>query len=479
MSADFNRGDIQGNILRGYRRNLVRYLLLEITDRAAARRFLGVAVEGGNADVPGITSETQKKWTVKPNVCFNVGLTYDGLRALGTPGESLAMFPTEFIEGPARRAVKLGDFGTSAPAHWPTPFDQPARLHVIVSLYADVAEHLDRAQAQVVRAFHLLGVRDGRDLPRDKVFFGYRDGIAQPRFAGFTNDDFDAKHDPIDPLGTVLLGHPTRFEGLRFKVPSPIELGHNGTFNAFRVLAQDAAGFEAYLDRAAQELLDRLPDLTVLLAPGDEQRISHGMGRDLTRFEVLREIVAAQMCGRWRDDLGTPVMLLPEVRLVPDAPHELPAYVNHFGYDAASGCPAGAHIRRTNPRGGQIVQRIANHTRRIVRRGMPYGPDFDPAHPDTHERGLLGNFIGANIGAQFEAIMCDWMNLALHDPTITGSNDPLTGANVAETSFFDLTLKNGGTFRLRGFPRFVTTRGGAYTFLPSLPAIRYLAALPG
>lgn len=32
---------------------------------------------------------------------------------------------------------------------------------------------------------------------------------------------------------------------------------------------------------------------------------------------------------------------------------------------------------------------------------------------------------------------------------------------------------------LRGLPRFVTASGGTYTFLPSLPAIRYLAALAG
>jgi hypothetical protein len=53
------------------------------------------------------------------------------------------------------------------------------------------------------------------------------------------------------------------------------------------------------------------------------------------------------------------------------------------------------------------------------------------------------------------------------------------GANTPETSWFDLSLKNGGTIRLRGFPRFVTTRGGAYTFLPSLTAIEYLSKLTG
>jgi len=53
----------------------------------------------------------------------------------------------------------------------------------------------------------------------------------------------------------------------------------------------------------------------------------------------------------------------------------------------------------------------------------------------------------------------------------------LIGANTVETSWFDLSLRNGGAIRLRGFPRFVTTRGGAYTFLPSLPAIQYLSKL--
>jgi hypothetical protein len=38
-------------------------------------------------------------------------------------------------------------------------------------------------------------------------------------------------------------------------------------------------------------------------------------------------------------------------------------------------------------------------------------------------------------------------------------------------------LKSGQTIRLHNLPRFVRTRGGAYTFVPSIPAIRYLGAL--
>ena len=93
------------------------------------------------------------------------------------------------------------------------------------------------------------------------------------------------------------------------------------------------------------------------------------------------------------------------------------------------------------------MQRIANNSRRLVRRGVPYGPAYDRnargARRTEPERGLLGNFIGASLGAQFEAMSCDWLNLGLQDPRITGSNDPISGTNDPATSWFDLPLKSG------------------------------------
>jgi deferrochelatase/peroxidase EfeB len=246
-------------------------------------------------------------------------------------------------------------------------------------------------------------------------------------------------------------------------------LGHNGTFNAFRVLKQDVVAFEEYLDQAASDLLKH-PQVDELLPPDAEAKIGQIMSVE-GRHGALREIVAANLCGRWRD--GTPLALSA------DAPDPEVNQAN-FDYDRESRCPYGAHIRRCNPRGGQIVQRVANNSRRLVRRGMPYGPAYDPAKRDRDkpepERGLLGNFMGASLGAQFEAMSCDWLNLSLQDPHITGSNDPIVGANDPKASWFDLPLKSGGTIRLRGLPRFVWTRGGAYTFLPSLSAIRFLGS---
>ena len=471
MSAVFNAADVQGNIVRGYRMPLVRYLVLEVADRAEARRWLAASVSGAGNGVPQITSEAP--WgDTKPETCFNIGLTYPGLLALGTPDTTLDGFPTEFRQGMAARALKLGDVEKSAPKNWPAPFDNPDRIHLIATIYARDDAQFDRVQRDALagKAFRLLGTRDGRSHRDDYVHFGYRDNISQPRFKEIHDSDRYADGQPPAPLGTVLLGYDTNFEGLRFQVPDPPRFGNNGSFNAFRVLAQDVAGFEAYLDQAADELLGH-PKGDELLAPGTEGSIGTGF----SRRAALREVVAANMCGRWRN--GMPLALYPAPS--PEVPVEK---MTNFDYASDSRCPYGAHIRRANPRGGQIVQRVANNSRRLIRRGMPYGPDFDPAQPDDPakpipERGLLGNFIGANLGAQFEAMSTDWLNLGLQDPRVTGSNDPLLGANDPETSWFDIPLKTGQPIRLRGLPRFVQTRGGAYTFLPSLPAIGYLGSL--
>jgi hypothetical protein len=107
---------------------------------------------------------------------------------------------------------------------------------------------------------------------------------------------------------------------------------------------------------------------------------------------------------------------------------------------------------------------------------MPYGPMFDPSHPDSAERGLLGNFLCADLAAQFEAVQYDWLNLGLQDPRLLGSNDPLLGANDPDWSVFSFPVPSG-SIELRGFPSFVTTRGGAYTFIPSLAGLSYLGSL--
>jgi deferrochelatase/peroxidase EfeB len=444
--------DVQGNIVRGYRLNHVRHLVLRVADPAAARAALGALVDGRGSSLL-LTTAAEWPEGSKPDYCINVGVTFAGLRVLGVPDASLAGFPAEFRAGMAARAGKLGDVGTSAPKNWAGRLNETDLVHLIVTIHAWDHDELMRMSERVVRseggrAFEALSHFDGTNLADGRVHFGYRDSIAQPRFLGIHDPDATPDPQPLVPLGTALLGYPTPFPGLLWRVPQPQVLGRNGAFNAFRVLAQDVKAFEAFIGQAAAEH----PELTP-------------------------ELVAAKLCGRWRN--GAPLVQAPTGP--PPDPAMDDRTLNNFDYDdlAAGACPMGAHIRRCNPRGSRIVQRGASHTRRIVRRGIPYGPPFDPDHPDDLPRGLLGNFICGSLAAQFEAIQYDWLNLGLLDTRLSGTNDALTGANDPATSVFEIPMDGGPSIILRGFPRFVTTRGGAYTFLPSRSALRWISSLPG
>ncbi len=127
------------------------------------------------------------------------------------------------------------------------------------------------------------------------------------------------------------------------------------------------------------------------------------------------------------------------------------------------------------PRG----QRAGNggHLHRIVRRGIPYGPPYDPAYPrDGQDRGLLGLFIGVSLHDQFEFLMAEWANDGRFAAGLGHTKDPLLGAHGEGAGSFSIP-RPGAPVVLEGFSRFVTTRGGAYCFLPSISGIRYLANL--
>jgi Dyp-type peroxidase family len=467
--------DVQGNILRGYKKPLVRHLVLTVNDAAAARRWLVEATSGDAALAPQVT--TAAKGNEKPPTCLNVGMTYAGLDALRVAPEQLATFPSEFIDGMAARAVKLGDTGPSDPCHWNPEWRDPKKVHLVVSVHADVRDQRDETADRVLeasggRAFKELARLDGEQLPEGVVHFGYKDNIAQPHFDNIRNPTKRPDMQPLVEIGAVLLGYKTPVEDLRWEVPEPREdLGFNGSFSAFRVLEQQVDEFERFLSASADLMMNN-PLAYQSLPPKAED----SWDPPVSRHRALRELVAAKILGRWRN--GVPLVFSP-TSPTPDRP--VGTYdLNNFDFttdpDGLS-CPMGSHIRRCNPRSARIVQRNTNHSRRIVRRGMPYGPLYDPDHPDDGvERGLLGVFICASLVAQFESIQYDWMNLGLQDPRITGTNDPVVGNNEPKFSSFKMPA-GLSSIELRGFPRFVRTKGGAYLFLPSIRALMYLGSI--
>lgn len=444
--------DVQGLILRGYKMPLARYVGLNVRDAGAARTFLR-AVSDGDPAVPSVT--TAQPWTAeKPACALNLGFTAAGLAAIGVAQETSDSFPEEFAAGASARAQRAGDTGSSAPQHWLPWLTEPGP-HMLLTVSAQSADALERTTGRLERAWSAgwveLGRLDGEALPGGGVaHFGYRDGLSQPTIEGAPLAGLPDRL-PRAPLGEFLLGHPSQHPQYTYPVPVPAQLGTNGSFAAFRVLEQDCNAFAEFLTTQA------------------------------SRTGMSEELVAAKLCGRWRN--GIPLVLSPDTD-TPDPPIPAEA-LNDFDYvgdhDDTHGykCPFGSHIRRMYPRGDRVAGN-AGHRHRIVRRGIAYGPPYDPMHPrDGRDRGLLGLFIGVSLKDQFEFLMADWANSGAFSGGLEPTDeDPLIGAGADGAGRFSIPRPEGPVV-LDGFSRFVTTRGGAYCFLPSISAIRYLAELPG
>ena len=446
--------DIQGFIMRSYAMPALRVFVLKVEHAILAGRFLGALVSG-DSSVPRLT--TAVPWVEKPDVCVNIGFTHAGLAALGLAGDGLASFPEEFAQGAVSRAARIGDVGSSAPELWKKPLAD-ADVHALLFVFAQTEAALetasDRLRAQFAPgpAFSELAVLEGRGLSGNVGHFGYRDGFSQPAIEGGPPPVVPDLL-PTAPPGEFLLGYQSQYDRFTYPMPQPETLGRNGSFVAFRVLEQDCAAYERFLTGAsAQTGLDR-------------------------------ELVAAKLCGRWRN--GVPLSLSPTTPNADLSPEQFNAFDYApteqlpDAYDDRRGdrCPIGAHIRRMNPRHSMVAGN-SGLKRRIVRRGLPYGPPFDPDNPDDGvERGLLGLFIGVSLKDQFEFLMSDWANKGTFAPGLRGTRDPVLGDNSSSDAKFLLPVAGAPTVEITGLSRFVACRGAAYCFLPSVTALSFLSGI--
>lgn len=443
--------DIQGIVARGYG-DLPRatFLLGRIEGAAEVRDWL--------AGILGLLTAADRR---PDRRAVNVAFTSEGLRRLGVSGETLALFSNAFADGmttPHRRRA-LGDVGADAPEHW--DWGGPAeRVDLVLLLYAADPAELAALRAEPALAFP-RGVELARELGTSDLRglepFGFRDGISQPLIEGLSKSGPPAT---TLKFGEFVLGYPNEYgrytdQLLLDQVP---RLGRNGSYLVFRQLRQDVRGFWRYLDDVA-----RRPDGT----PDRERRLR----------------LAAKLVGRWPS--GAPLAL------TPDRDDPSLADANEFGYfdqdRDGRRCPIGAHIRRTNPRDsldpkpGTDKSLAINRRHRILRRGREYGRQLSPEEaqrsppPEEEERGLHFICLNGNIARQFEFVQATWVN----SPKFAGlydDSDPLTGPSQPYGGTFTIPSE-GLRERLTDMPRFISTRGGAYFFLPGLAATRYLAGL--
>ncbi len=475
--TEVERDDIQGIIFSAYSfLECAGYVLLQIDDVPKAKAWLN--------DLAGkVTTSRKPPRNARPSRNQNVALTYSGLKKLGVPDEVLITFSFPFIDGmhSDRRARILGDTDVNRPSAWRWGnADRP--VDVILMLYAEDEpaiqafedEQSALAASGGLRVLTIL--RAGRQ-PDTKEHFGFNDGVGQPviddteqyyrqlartrHVTGLPPGEFLLSYEdaygnippgpsvpPARDPGNVLPGGP---EGSK-------DLGRNGSYMVFRQLEQDVAAFWRFCDEVTRD------------------------GDGNSSFEA-RDRIGAKFVGRWRS--GTPLVTAPDRDTWTD-PHKLNSF-NDFDYasdPAGFACPIGSHVRRSNPRDSlgpdHDTALLTANRHRILRRGRSYGhrlSETDP-HPmvdDGKERGL--NFICFNtdLQRQFEFVQQTWIN----NPQFGGlydEVDPLIGDQGSCSGMMTIQADPLRT-RVKNMCRFVTTRGGAYAFLPGVRALRWIASV--
>ena len=486
--------DVQGLVRFGFGAlKDASYFLLNIRDATAARSWIEKA--------PITTAEILDS---PPKTALQLAFTPQGLKALDVAEDVLAGFSPEFLFGMAgdqSRSRRLGDVAASSPETW--KWGGPGNVpHMLVMIYAQTGllEGFTRAiqNAEWNAAFEILDCLPTSDLHGTEPF-GFADGISQPTVDWKRERSPEAdelKYGNLLSLGEFLLGYPNEYGKCTHRPlisadaqsssilpfaedqPDKRDFGRNGSFLVFRQLQQDVQGFWQFLDTQA----------------------GHN--------PQARQQLAEAMVGRRMD--GTPLIPISQNAIEGIDPKS--AALNQFTYDSDSNgvhCPFGAHIRRTNPRNADLpasdglLARLlhllgfgnaryrddviaSTRFHRILRRGREYGPPISPeqavsSSPDSSERGLYFICIAANILRQFEFVQNSWVMNTKFD-AMSEESDPLLGNREAIdgcpiTGNFSLSQESTVRTRIMNVPQFVTVRGGAYFFLPSLSALRYLATM--
>jgi Dyp-type peroxidase family len=454
--------EVQGMVLSGYARQpFATYLFLTACD--------GANVAGWIAGIRDRITWAGKFDRERPT-SINIALSYKGFERLGLGAGTLSTFPLEFIgdmSDPAR-AQMLGD----DPDTW--LWGKPDhRIHILLILFARDAN----ASAQLLAAERRLfqGVLNEVLVIESQTFpfkagskfnhehFGFVDGLSQPDIKDYRPEKHGANGPGNDiSAGEFILGYPNEYFGqitasphLRAPDSDPAgilpggDMGRNGSYFVVRQMEQDVAGFWGMI-RSQCAHPDGSPDA------------------------AAEEAFAAKIIGRWRD--GTPVAISP------DHDGEDPARLNNFGFATdpnGNGCPFGAHIRRANPRETLLADKKDSITttkrHRMVRRGRPYGqPIADRFSDDGQSRGIVFAALNANIERQFEFIQQAWIS----SPSFAGlydQADPMLGGRTQVAGTFTIPKCPVRESRTGILPH-VTVKGGAYFFLPSYAALRYLSS---
>jgi len=497
-ATGFEFDDLQGLLRFGYGKlTETCFMLLDITDASAAGQWLTTAPVSNAVAV-----------NRPPETALQLAFSVKGLRRLGLGKALLEGFADEFITGMGgdkSRSRRLGDTGENAPKQWlwgGDPDEVPDILLLFYAVQGGLAAWRKKVEGDgFAHAFQTRAILPTNDIGPIEPF-GFADGISQPLIDWERKQSTDVherdRYSNLLAVGEMVLGYPNEYGlyttrplidptkdaragGLPDAEDAPMmkDFGRNGSYLVIRQLYQDVPGFWQFLDKQA--------------------------GSDPAK----REQLAAYMVGRQRD--GTP-LVPPVAEDIPGIPPN--AANNHFLYDydgKGIHCPVSSHVRRTNPRTGDLPPGVtgffsrlkkilgfgakradedlaaSSRFHRLLRRGRSYGPLLPPEEavkPDAPaaERGLQFIVLGASISRQFEFVQNAWVTNSKFSG-LQQERDPLLGirkplVNGAAADSFNIPDPAGPRQTICHLPQFISLLGGGYFFMPGLRALRYIATSP-
>jgi Dyp-type peroxidase family len=455
-----NSVEIQGNVLAAFNKGQQTFLLVAFADAGRGRQWLGdmaplVATTKAVEDFNEGFSACRRQPGCNPDnlraVWTNVTLTFRGLSRLAKP-ETIAQIPSRFSalrDGAARRAPKVGDRGASAPANWLFGAEHLPGIDAVVTVAADSHEDLHRRldAVRVLLRRHGLTIvfeERGRLLPgaqKGYEHFGFKDGISQPAVRDFHRADPSRPDRRLGHRGEKLIAPGEFVLGYRTQrgPPGPTpDWMRDGSFQVLRRLNQDVPGWWSQMEQG--------PALKPPLS---------------------KRALAAKVVGRWPS--GTPLARAPNADT--GAPDD-----NTFDYShdpKGERTPRFAHIRKVYPRASVPPGVKESEQRRIMRRGIPFGPTFDPlrgpAHGPGADRGLMFQCFCADLERQFEFLQSHWVNHP-NFPHAGDGRDHVIGRESSNT-----LRRHGAPDAHLDFQQFVTTSGAVYALAPSIKTLRRLA----
>lgn len=520
MAAEplLDAGDIQGNILAGFNKDHQLLVALNFRQADGARRWLTrVAPQISslkqvfqfNALFRTTKSRTKGEPVGLIASWFNIAFSHGAITKLSSPAEADALPDSSFVAGlGAAQARFLGDLpqdGSLDPtSHWIVG-GTDRTPDILVILASDRVAQLNELADTVLPN----PADDGPDAPQviwqemgetrtdlpGHEHFGFKDGVSQPGVRGLVSQspdicltrrtlearpegevDFSRPGQPLIWPGNFVLGYPytDRNDGT---AQGPAPLAHdwfkNGSFLVFRRLNQNVVGFARFLVQQA-EALAKTPGFSGL-TPAHLGALLVGRwpsGAPISRSPAVDDPLLADDGEANNDFLFGQDTPAPRFRPRHSACPFPPALEGTNGPI----CPHAAHIFKVNPRdlATNVGPDFDTLTRRILRRGIPFGPPLaDPlAGDDGVERGLHFLCYQASITDQFEFLQQNWAN-STGGPK-AGGHDVIIGQTPTRVRTIDLQAIIGGhqPETLTAPTQWIRSTGGGYFFAPSISAVR-------